>query len=111
MEEFTLISVIQAIILKFDTNNGLGLFNYQRTSNSNKNVFVNSTRLLNANTTFTGWPNLFMPIGAYFLNTTFQETSGREFAFAHLGDALTDTEASDFYTAVQAFQTTLSRNV
>jgi hypothetical protein len=60
-----------------DTNNGLGLFNYQRTSNSNKNVFVNSTKLLNANTTFTGWPNLFMPIGAYFLNTTFQETSGR----------------------------------
>jgi len=94
-----------------DTNNGLGLFNYQRTSNSNKNVFVNSTKVLNANTTFTGWPNLFMPIGAYFLNATFQETSGREFAFAHLGDALTDTEASDFYTAVQAFQTTLSRNV
>jgi hypothetical protein len=32
-------------------------------------------------------------------------------AFASIGDGLTDTEASDFYTAVQAFQTTLSRNV
>tara|TARA_S200002703_G_scaffold6312_1_gene6987 strand:- start:209 stop:985 length:777 start_codon:yes stop_codon:yes gene_type:complete len=35
----------------------------------------------------------------------------REYAFASIGDGLTDTEASDFYTAVQAFQTTLSRNV
>jgi len=35
----------------------------------------------------------------------------RECAFASIGDGLTDTEASDFYDAVQAFQTTLSRNV
>ena len=34
-----------------------------------------------------------------------------EYAFAHIGDGLTDTQASDFYTAVQAFQTTLARNV
>lgn len=32
-------------------------------------------------------------------------------AFYSLGDGLTDTEASNFYTAVQAFQTTLSRQV
>ena len=35
----------------------------------------------------------------------------QECAFASIGDGLTDTEASNFYTAVQAFQTTLSRNV
>ena len=40
-----------------------------------------------------------------------QYYSSREYAFASIGDGLTDTEASDFYTAVQAFQTTLSRNV
>ena len=34
-----------------------------------------------------------------------------ENAFASIGDGLTDTEASNFYTAVQAFQTTLSRQV
>jgi hypothetical protein len=34
-----------------------------------------------------------------------------ENAFASIGDGLTDTQASNFYTAVQAFQTTLSRNV
>ena len=37
--------------------------------------------------------------------------SSRENAFASIGDGLTDTQASDLYTAVQAFQTTLSRQV
>lgn len=35
----------------------------------------------------------------------------RENAFSSIGDGLTDTEAGNFYTAVQAFQTTLSRQV
>jgi hypothetical protein len=37
--------------------------------------------------------------------------STREVAFASFGLSLTNTQASNFYTAVQAFQTTLSRNV
>jgi hypothetical protein len=37
--------------------------------------------------------------------------SSKESAFASIGDGLTDTEAANFYTAVQLFQTTLSRNV
>ena len=35
----------------------------------------------------------------------------RQYAFAYVGDGLTDTEAANLYTAVQAFQTTLSRNI
>jgi hypothetical protein len=94
-----------------NTNNGLGLFNYQRTSNSNKNVFVNATKVLNANTNFTNWPNLSIPFGAYLNGNSFSESSGRQIAFAHLGDTLTDIEAPLFYNSVQAFQTTLSRQV
>jgi len=37
--------------------------------------------------------------------------SQKECAFASLGLGLTDTQASNFYNAVQAFQTTLSRQV
>jgi hypothetical protein len=37
--------------------------------------------------------------------------STQQISFTSLGDNLNDTQASDFYTAVQAFQTTLSRNV
>lgn len=37
--------------------------------------------------------------------------SNKEFAFAFLGDGLSGTNMGNFYTAVQAFQTTLSRQV
>ena len=44
-------------------------------------------------------------------NTGIIYYSFREQALASIGDGLSDTEASNFYTAVQAFQTTLSRQV
>ena len=37
--------------------------------------------------------------------------SNRQCAFASIGDGLTDTESANFYTAVQNFNTTLSRQV
>ena len=37
--------------------------------------------------------------------------STKQCAFASIGDGLTNTEAANFYTAVQAFNTTLSRQV
>lgn len=39
------------------------------------------------------------------------EFDDKQVAFASFGDGLTSTQASNLYTAVQAFQTTLSRNV
>ena len=50
-------------------------------------------------------------IGAGNINGSASNFSSRECAFASIGEGLTDIEASDFYDAVQAFQTTLSRNV
>jgi hypothetical protein len=44
-------------------------------------------------------------------NTTIDFPTSKECAFASLGDGLTDTEAANFYTAVQNFNTTLTRNV
>lgn len=37
--------------------------------------------------------------------------SAGQYSFASMGDGLTDTEAANFYTAVQAYQTTLGRQV
>jgi hypothetical protein len=37
--------------------------------------------------------------------------SSKECAFSSIGDGLTDTQATDFYTAVNSFQVSLSRNV
>jgi hypothetical protein len=50
-------------------------------------------------------------ISASNTNGTANNFSDRECAFASIGDALTDTDASNLYTAVQAYQTTLSRQV
>ena len=50
----------------------------------------------------THWPGVPPAASQFGLN---------ENSFTSLGDGLTDTQASDFYTIVQAFQTTLSRQV
>jgi hypothetical protein len=59
---------------------------------SHTNDFVSNELTLNGN-----------PGGGYY--------SVANYAFASLGNGLTDAEAANFYTAVQAFQTTLGRQV
>jgi hypothetical protein len=86
-----------------------GFFLLRRNNSSqiimSKNA-VNST-VLQTSTTKTTIP---ISLGAIRQSTT-TLFSNRQLAFNSIGDGLTDTEASNFYTAVQAFQTTLSRNV
>ena len=43
--------------------------------------------------------------------TGFGNYSTKNYAFAYIGDLLNATEITNFYTAIQNFQTTLSRNV
>jgi hypothetical protein len=50
-------------------------------------------------------------LGALNLNGSAAQFNNYQNAFASIGEGLTDTEASDFYDAVQAMQVTLSRNV
>lgn len=73
--------------------------------------FSNTTKTAVTKTSIS--PNaLNVYIGARNINNlTIDNPSNRQCAFASMGDGLTDTQASDFYTAVQAFQTTLSRQV
>jgi hypothetical protein len=90
---------------------GFFLANRQSTTN-NKMIRNNTVGVVNAvniaygarsnpNSSYIGAANNFGAI----------QYTNRECAFASIGDGLTDTNASDFYTAVQAFQTTLSRQV
>jgi hypothetical protein len=50
-------------------------------------------------------------LGAASVSNIVTYPSAKQCAFASIGDGLTDTEAANFYTAVQAFQVALSRNV
>ena len=70
-----------------------------------KSGILNNTTNVNS----VALPNLQMYVGAINLASPIYST--KQCAFSSIGTGLTDTQASDFYTSVQAFQTTLSRQV
>jgi hypothetical protein len=55
--------------------------------------------------------NMEIYLGASKWSSGANQYSPHEHAFDSIGDGLTDTEAANFYTAVQAFQTTLGRSI
>ena len=83
-------------------------------SSSSRKLYKNGI-LLNTNTTNVTYnrANATLYIGASFAFNTGLATSytDKQCAFASIGDGLNDTEATNLYTTVQTFQTTLSRNV
>ena len=88
------------------------MFLTTRTSASSAKLFRNTTQL--ASTTTNGQttqPTNSFLFGAFRQAAAIANYNTFEYAFAHIGDGLTDTQASNFYTAVQAFQTTLGRAI
>jgi len=75
-------------------------------------LYVNSTKptLTNAGNA-NGIVTIPLFIGCLNDNGNPAYYTNRECAFSSIGDGLTDTEAANFYTAVQAFNTTLGRAV
>ena len=87
--------------------NTLGLFMANRiTSTESRNRINGVLKIVTTASTGLQNANLFLSKGE-----TNQFYSSRQNSFASIGDGLTDTEASNFYTAVQAFQTTLNRQI
>jgi hypothetical protein len=91
--------------------NSLGFFMANRVSSTEVKCMKNSTITTVSNTSTGVITSLNIFLGAFNFNGSAAAYSAREFAFSSIGEGLTDTEASNFYTAVQAMQTTLSRNV
>jgi hypothetical protein len=89
-----------------------GYFIASRTSNvllkAYKNNTLNGSYTIADNATY-GSVKVFL--SAQSANNVASQYSNRQTAFATIGDGLTDTEAANLYTRVQAYQTTLSRNV
>lgn len=83
------------------------------TTNSVVNLFKNNSRVQQTTSARTFQPNsLNIFLACRNAADVAKNFSDRECAFFSLhNDGLTDTQASNFYTAVQAFQTTLSRQV
>jgi hypothetical protein len=68
---------------------------------------TNTTKTENS----TGLPTITVILGAFRVNNVIQNYSAYQHRLSFIADGLNSTECSNFYTAVQAFQTTLSRNV
>jgi hypothetical protein len=91
------------------STNSQGFFIGSRITSTIQKLYRNNTTLINATAATTTKVNRNIYVGAS--NGPSIDYSSTQNAFASIGDGLTDTEASNFYTAVQAFQTTLSRQV
>jgi len=95
----------------FANTNSQGFYVANRTASNVVNGWKNGAKVVTTANSSTGLlgNNLFLL--AYNLNGAAALYSTRQCAFASIGDSLTDTDAANFYTAVQAYQTTLSRQV
>ena len=85
-----------------------------RISSASFKSFRNNTLVatgVNANVDNVTGISFAISIGALNLNGAVSQFSDFQCAFSSIGDGLTDAEAGNFYTAVQAYQTTLSRQV
>lgn len=91
-------------------SNSAAFFIVARNSSTVENTFINTTKYTRTITSV-GKTNRPIYLGAFNFAGTANTFSTRQQAFASIGDGLTDTQASNFYTAVQAFQTTLARQV
>lgn len=88
-----------------------GLWIGSRTTSTSSKLYNNSTIDYSHSTASVGLDNGNIVISARNTTAGISNFSSAQCAFASIGDGLTDTEAGNLYTAVQAFQTTLSRQV
>ena len=92
-----------------NSTSSLGLFLSNRTTSTEIRAFQNNSLKLITSNSVSKVSNIITL--AVLNGATKFFYSNRQYAFASIGDGLSDTEAGNFYTAVQAFQTTLSRQV
>jgi hypothetical protein len=89
----------------------LGFFLGNRQSSTGVKLIKNSTVVTNKTSAHVSTISVSLFLGGRNNNNGAQNLSPRQQAFSSIGDGLTDGEASAFYTAVQAYQTTLNRQV
>ncbi len=85
------------------TQQGSNIKLFRNTTLAVSNTYASSGNISPSNSIFLGSLNNQGNPAGFFTN--------KECAFASIGDGLTDTEAANFYTAVQAYNTTLNRQV
>ena len=88
-----------------------GLITSNRIAIAEQKIYRNGSVVSTATLTEMAFSTVPIYIGANNGNGTANNFSNRQLAFSYIGDGLSDTQSSNLYNSVQAFQTTLSRNV
>ena len=93
-----------------------GYYNGNRNNSADFNFHVNGVKTITGTESTSGklLTGYEFYLGCLYIDGSIPATanySTNNYAFAHISDGLTDTEASNLYTAVQTFNTTLSRQV
>jgi hypothetical protein len=89
----------------------LGLRTISCTAQNVGGLYDNATKQLNMGGQGTSRPTFSIYIGALNRQNTPDLYDNKNWRFFSIGDGLSDAEVSNLYTAVQAFQTTLGRQV
>ncbi len=90
----------------------LGLYTTSKINSTDATAYKNSVPVVSGASGGT-LPTLSVLIGTIRVDSGAYAAgyNNNEFSFAHIGDGLTDTDVANLYTLVQAFQTTLGRQV
>jgi hypothetical protein len=88
-----------------------GYFVVTRLNSTTKVIYRNGIQTATQGGTVNVLPNLNVVLGARNENGSINSYDSRQHAFDFIGDNLTATDVANFYTAVQAFQVSLSRNI
>lgn len=85
-----------------------GFWVANRNSATQTTSFRNGSKIIDSAVNSTGLSDRNILLFGQYAGTRY---SDKQCAFATIGDGLTDTEAANLYTAVQAYQTSLNRQV
>ena len=108
---YNLFNTTQGVNSNVSNTSSLGFFNGNRTASNVDTAFKNGVKIINGTSASSSRPTVAIFIGALNANGTPLYYSTKQCAFASIGDGLTDTEAANFYTAVQRYQILLNRQV
>lgn len=99
--------------IQFTDTTGTGFYLGTRNSSTNGKAYKNGVEVANLNNASAGsFANFNVYLGALNRNGTASYSTNIRYAFCFIANAsFNSTEQSNFYTAVQAFQTTLGRQV
>lgn len=106
----------ESYTIPYTNTNSRGLFCVNRVTSTDKQDWINGAKIQTLSgsqrgATTTGNLNENITLSAINSSGARYYFSNREIAFSFISDGLSDSESSSLYTAVQAFQTTLGRQV